>query len=183
MKGYKNLWTYLFWMAKTYLRILLDKLATHHSKKMLLLVVPTLLIGCAHLQPYQAPECCYQEDGSFVGDSLILEKIPDPRTASLVLQLTNLELLEETDAYGVEDLEIFLNTVEQMIKNRVEWTKLFDYILIKAASINERFQQEVVLLSKYFISLYVGLPISECDKQLLLRHIEKQRQLIYQMEQ
>jgi hypothetical protein len=184
MKGYKNLWTYLFWMAKTYLRILLDKLASKHSKKMLLLVVPTLLlVGCDHLEPrpYVPPPICMNEDGSRVENSLILEKIPNPGQASLLLQLTNLEMLKHSELYSPTDVLTFIDNVELMLESSPQWTTLFDYVLDETAEFNTTVGDEIILISNHFISLYVDVPISKCDKALLLRHLTKQRKLVHQV--
>lgn len=182
MKGYKNLWTYLFWMGKTYLQLLLDKLASKHSKKLILLIVPFLLVGCASIEPkpYEPPSICVAEDGSYK-KSLILEKIPNPAQASLLVQLTNLEMLKHSNLYSPEDVLTFLDNVELMLTHDIQWITIFDYILNEAADFNSKIEEEVILLSNYFIVLYVETPISECDKALLNRHIEKQRKLIHQV--
>ncbi|MFP3910387.1 MAG: hypothetical protein ACLFVX_11095 [Archaeoglobaceae archaeon] len=180
MKGYKDLTTYLWWAAKTYLSLLLKKLASKHSKKLLMLVASSVLLAsCSVLQPvkWEPPEVCNQPET----ESLILEHIPNPMHASLVLELANLEILTKSDLYTPDDVRRFLDSVETLVEKPITWKSLFDYVTETAEGVNKVMGDEIILLSSYFEILNQDELISECDRALVKGHLQRQRDLLEQV--
>lgn len=177
MKGYKDVWTYLWWATKTYVELLLKKLASKHAKKLLVLFASSVLLAsCSVLQPveWEPPEVCTQPGA----ESLILDHISDPLDASLILEFANLELLTRGDLYTTDDVLRFLDSVETLVEKPVTWQSLFQYVLTTAEGVNEFVGNEVILISTYYKVLNKDELISECDRALVKAHLNRQRALI-----
>lgn len=177
MKGYKDVWTYLWWATRTYVQILLAKLASRHSKKLILVLSSGMLLtSCSVLQPveWEPPEVCTQPGA----ESLIIDHISDPLNASLVLEFANLELLTRGEFYTTDDVLNFLDSIEAMVEKPVTWQTLFNYVLTTAEDVNEYVGNEVILISTYYEVLNQDELISECDRALVKAHLDRQRNLV-----
>ena len=63
-------------------------------KRLIVLTILLLFVfGCAKNNLYVPPDVCVK-DASGNYDSIILQRIPDPASASLLLQLANLEAVK-----------------------------------------------------------------------------------------
>lgn len=129
------------------------------------------LVCCAGTRFVPPPEC----EGS---KSLILERIPDPAGASLVLQVANLELLKHNAYTKQEALEVIRTIEEYSAVENITYGDLVVYVLSRFENFNKEMGAEILLASQYLKVLNEAVPISPCDKALILAHLEKQRKVV-----
>jgi hypothetical protein len=146
--------------------------AKHH----MLLIAPLLalsltLTACAGKQWTPPAEC---EGDVF---SIILERIPNPKEASLVLQLANLQLLKK-HAYGVEDAKGVLDMVDALLNRPITYLDLYAYVASQFGQINSKYGAEIFLISQYMELASEPIQISSCDKALIRAHLAKQRTVL-----
>lgn len=136
------------------------------AKMSLILVLLVSVMGCAHME--KSSVCDTEQE------SLICDKIPQPENADILLQLANVQMLKE-EAYSAEDALNFLDMCESFLSEEtvtyagmVRWlsTKMEDYSL------------EIFVLSGYVETLQIPQTLTDFDRNLLLSHIEHQRNLI-----
>jgi hypothetical protein len=135
-------------------------------------------LGCSTTTQtsYTLPDTCLTEDGQ--ESSLILKTIKDPKAASIVLQFANLEALKH-NLYNKEQVEQVLDTAEYMInQDAITFRTLIGFIRDRCEEVNGLVGSEIFVLSQYIDVLDVGVEISPCDKDLLIRHINKQRVIL-----
>ena len=138
---------------------------------LLAVVLAVSLTACAGKSAWTPPAKC---DGQ---PSLILEKIPVPKEASLILQLANLQLLKG-EAYGPDDARAVIDTIEEVLEIGVSYADLCAYVMGLTGKFNARYGAEIFLVSQYLELLSAPLPISDCDKELIRLHLAKQRQVL-----
>lgn len=172
----------LFFTGKLYIELMLDKITTRHSKRFMFalccLGFSVGLMGCIPQVHKPLPGPCVTSDGTPVENSLILEYIPDPYKASIILEIANLEMLTRMDLYSTQDLLTFLDTVETTLDELTTWEELFYYLDARADTFNKTLKTEIILLSSYFQVLNKPVPLSACDRSLIHAHIERQRRLV-----
>jgi len=114
-------------------------------------------------------------------DSLIcptLAKVSlTPESANLMFKLANIEMLR-ANAYAVGDVTKFFDSVERLLETDT-YSELAQYILFEIASLNKKYQLEIMLVTQSFeVFQNLKIPIIEFDKGMLRTHIAQQRQLL-----
>ena len=137
------------------------------------IVVLVFMVGCAGTTQFVPPPEC--EGGA---KSLILERIPDPAGASLILQVANLELLKHNAYTKQEALEVIRTIEEYSAVENITYGDLVVYVLSRFENFNKEMGAEILLASQYLKVLNEPVPISACDKALILAHLEKQRKVV-----
>ena len=137
--------------------------------------------GCAKNNNYHPPEVCKNVDGKY--DSVILQKIPDPAAASIILQLANLEAVKNIPDYNVEKALKAIDIIEYVLNvENISFNKLIDESNYQAKLVNSSYGLEIFLISQYVGVLNtpetIDVPISVCDKALIQLHLNKQRQML-----
>ena len=127
-------------------------------------------------QPIEIPEGCE--------NSIIMNKIGFYKEADFLLTLANVRALKE-DAYTKEQVLDFFDDLTELL-NTATYAELATFVLEKVKWVNENMGVEILILTEYGID-FLGndLPIDQCDKELLLKHINKQRrytQMVVQSE-
>lgn len=148
------------------IRRIAQKIMRNKGKASLVLAVLLLSVGCAHMQPSSV---CDTEQ-----ESLICENIPQPENADILLQLANARLLK-SETYSAEEALNFLDMCESFLtKDAVSYEGLAQWLVTKM----DEYSLEVFVLSGYVSTIRSPQMISDYDRQLLLKHIEHQRNLI-----
>jgi len=131
------------------------------------IVLPLLVVGmgCSSMQP--SPVCENEKN------SLICEKIPQPKHADILLQLGNLRAIKE-DVYSGKQAINFLEKCEGIISEQ----KTYKDLTQKLISQIDEVDVEIIVLSNYLNKLKVDLPISDFDRNLLKQHIAHQKRII-----
>lgn len=174
MMGYDSVWKALFWgvlMRSDRVKQIMKRIFPGVTPYLLVLIF--CVAGCA--TTYTPPSGCVDADGE-LKDSLILENISNPKHTGLILEMANLEFLKRSDVYSADDALKFLDQVEAKIDaDTYTWEELMSYVVRESSEFNEAIGAEVILLSGYFQLLDKPVPISECDKLLLKKHLDRQR--------
>lgn len=178
MKGYRSFGDWVFWgvlMNWKPLRKVAERIFPEWKHWLKVIPLFLLLSGCA--TTYTPPDPCLNKDGSYK-ESLILEHISNPKQASLLLELANLEFLKQTDAYSRKDALMFIDKVREAINKGTTWEELFEYVVTRSAKFNEAIGAEVVLISGYYGVLAKDVPITECDRAMLMSHLDRQESTV-----
>ena len=108
---------------------------------------------------------------------MILEKIPNPAAADLVLQVANFECLKR-QTYSADNALAVLDAVDSLLDRGTTYADLVSYVLSRFADFNHDLGAEVLIASSYLHVLDEPLPISDCDRVLLRAHIRHQRGIL-----
>ena len=132
------------------------------------LVIP--LFGCLESQPQVIPPGCEH--------SLIMRKIPDYRHVDILLQLANLEALKR-HVYTKEQALDALKDIEAVLKDQSStYAQLLSVVISKIRWVNEHAGSEIFILTQYFQVFNSDRVIDPCDRDLLLKHLSKQKTVI-----
>jgi hypothetical protein len=138
-----------------------------------------LLVACAtttNTGTTYPSSCVKQADGTW--NSVILNKIPDPQSVDIMLQLANLEAIKQ-DVWTKDQAEQLLTWIEtQLTLPDITFSTLIAQVLPMVTQLNNVAGAEVYLISQYVTALNVPLPISACDKELIRAHLAKQRTIL-----
>lgn len=147
-------------------------------KRLIVLTILLLFVfGCAKNNLYVPPDVCVK-DASGNYDSIILQRIPDPASASLLLQLANLEAVKNIAGYTVDEALISLDIIESILSKDITFNGLIDEATKQAGIVNNSYGLELFLISQYVTVLDTPEIVSPCDKALILLHLNKQRQML-----
>lgn len=146
-------------------RILRQIYKRKNGTMVLLIALVFTFMGCSYIQ---TSKVCETEQ-----KSLICEKIPHPEQAGILLQIANITALKK-DAYSAEQAFKFLDDVESFLKEADTYGNACRWI----ANEMDKYDLEVLILSGYIDILNIPETITEYDRELLLKHIERQRALI-----
>lgn len=147
-------------------------------KKLFFLIILTVfLTACAKNNLYVPPDSCVKDMNGNYG-SVILQKIPDPNAASIILQLANLEAVKHVDGYTIGMALTAIDIIESLLKTNITFNYLIDEAMKQAKLVNASYGVEIFLISQYVGVINTPQIISDCDRDLILRHLEKQRQTL-----
>ena len=142
--------------------------------KRLLIVIICLMftVGCSGLQmkPTVIPEGCE--------DSLIYSKLPYPQVTDTILQVSVYNFAVETGA-APQILDV-INTIEAALASP-GGMNFSDFVLLvneQVGLLNARWGVSLLIVSDSLADLNVPIPISDCDKNLLLKHLAKQKKWV-----
>ena len=142
------------------------------KKLMVLVMFVMFLAGCSTFQlgEYTPSGVCVDSD-----DSVILKYTDNnPTTLDAALLTVNFGALEK-EVYTAEQATEVLDDIEGVLTDGVSYLDFYQYLSTKVAAAS------VIILGDSVDGIAQtgadGL-ISECDKQLILIHIEKQRQIV-----
>lgn len=111
--------------------------------------------------------------------SLLLQTIKDPQALSKGLMTINLLAMEKLDNYGPKDATAVLDQVEKMVAGtHMTYAELVGYLLDKLEVANALAGAAVFIVGEDISKLNMLVPITTCDRELVLKHIEKQRVLV-----
>lgn len=136
------------------------------SKISLLLILLLVFVGCAHME--KSSVCDTEQE------SLICEKIPQPEHSDILLQLANVRMLKN-EVYIAEDALDFLEMCKSFLtEEEVSYGGLAQWLATKM----DDYSLEVLVLSGYVDTFKSPQMITDYDRSLLLKHIERQKNLI-----
>lgn len=154
-----------YWKYIGLIRRIAQKLMKKKGMKMLLLLPLLVAVGCAFTQP---STICETDK-----PSLICKRLSNPEQADVLLQVANIQGLKN-DVYSGEEALKFLDFCEQLINKSTTYFDMTNYI----SNVFDDYELEVLILSRYMPKLAVDIPITNYDRQLLLAHIQHQREVI-----
>lgn len=142
-------------------------------KKMLLLVLVFIIQGCAST-PYVPPAVCVDQP------SLILETFPDPRGLDKGLLFVQLGALQGIDGYTADNAHQVVDDLRQTVETAQDLTyaKLVGLIAAKIKIANALAGATLFIVGPDIQQLAKPLPISSCDLELVLLHLDRQDILI-----
>jgi hypothetical protein len=165
----------LLGLANVFLRLITkDEISISFSKPLTILLIPALalsLTACAG-RGWTPPVECTPES-----KSIILERIPNPKEASLVLQLANLQSLKR-HVYGVNDAAKLIDLIEEKLDHGITYAELVGYVFREVAKLEKQYGAEIFLMSQYLEIINAPLPISPCDVALIRAHLDQQRKVL-----
>jgi hypothetical protein len=150
------------------------------NRLMLVLLCLVLTLTACSGQHYTPPEACIGPDGQ-VEHSLILENIPDPAGTSLLLQIANAEAIDR-DLYSAADALTVIERIEGYVQDTYTYADLLSQVVGELELANRSAGVMVFALSGYALDNFdTPLPVSDCDRALLLAHLAKQRAVVLMM--
>jgi hypothetical protein len=153
--------------------------ATGAAKCVLALVALSALAACAAVADrdgYSPPAACVcRDDGTRCAyDSVILRVVPDPRGIALVLKLTNLGAVR-ADAYTASEALAVVEEVRALVSVSGSWSS---FVAAASARVSGSAVAAVVLTSEYLKAFDVPEPLSDCDRAILVKHLDEQAALL-----
>jgi hypothetical protein len=102
-----------------------------------------------------------------------------PQLIGTIFQLANLELIKN-DVVAKADISQFLDDVESLLdRDQTTYLDVVNMVVSRVSEIQDQFGPEViVLITAFSQQLSEPIPIDDCDRQLLLQHIEDQRRVL-----
>ena len=142
------------------------------KRLMIVIVCLMFVVACGPLQlkPTVIPEGCE--------DSLIYSKLPYPQVTDTVLQVAVYQFAIETGS-APQILDV-INTIEAALVSPTGMN-FSDFVLLvneQVGLLNARWGVSLLIVSESLADLSVPIPISECDKNLLLKHLAKQKKWV-----
>ena len=148
-----------------------------------MLFIALLLPGClswtstVSLDELMTTYCADTDEGS-----VILKIFGDPKNESLILQAAN-GVMVANDYYTVEQAEKVLDECEkylQMDNIVISGSDVFAFATQKIKWLKEKVGDDKALLSLSVLAPSLDIPdvLTPCDKQLLLIHIQQQRDVL-----
>jgi len=136
-------------------------------KKVILLSLFIFIFGCAGIHIFPKKDLCTPEEQ----ESSLIYKAFDPQTADFTLALGTAAYLDKHKDKLPEMTKIY-KKVNIALKKGLNYNLLFDLV-------KKEFGSYTYVVVSRFVNSFKGisLPISECDKRLILLHIEKQLEL------
>ena len=146
-------------------------------KKLFIALIALVLTGCLPGSGnFVAPESC--TDSS----SAILEATSgDPSGASRSLLILQMAALEKLDGYDAEDAQRVIEDVRAMVEASTSYTDLAIYISSKVSAANSAAGATVFILTgdmPQVAEIGGDSILSQCDVDLLNKHLDKQLQLL-----
>jgi len=129
-----------------------------------------VFVACSGMTPTSNSPC----DGVPVEDSLICEHIPNPQDVDLLLRIGNLTAIKEYVYKAGQALHV-IQAIEAGLRASPDLTYSYLYELLRD-SVDPAIFLIVTDYADRFGSLEV--PLLPYDRELLLRHLERQRQVI-----
>ena len=142
-------------------------------KRLLIVVVClTFMAGCAGFQmkPAEIPVGCE--------DSLIYSKMPYPQVTDTILQVSVYNFAVETGA-APQILDV-IGHLEVALANP-GGMNFSDFVLLvneQVGLLNQRWGVSLLIVSESLADLNLPLPISDCDRNLILKHLAKQKKWV-----
>lgn len=146
------------------------------SKAIVLVVSLLLLGGCSFFNQatFDPPATCL--DGA---ESEILTYFPNPTGLSKSLLVVQVAALEKIKDYQRADAEAILDEIENaIVASDMTYAELLAYVSQKINLANKKIGLALFILGDDTAALDKPLPISECDKSLIMMHLAKQRSLL-----
>jgi hypothetical protein len=143
---------------------------------MIMFVIGLLLGGCS--TPIVRPDYCVDKP-SLIYDTAEKLKV-DPSTINQILVIGNMVALKK-NAYGAQQVITTLNTLETLLSQKPTYAMVISVAYTYIDYVNRYCGESVLVASAFLPFLNKDIPISDCDRQLILYHIQKQKEMIRQM--
>jgi len=140
-----------------------------------MIFITMIISSCAGLNNNVIPDGCE--------NSLIYKEAAKlgvtPQLIGTIFQLANLELIKN-DVVAKADISQFLDDVESLLdRDQTTYLDVVNMVVSRVSEIQDQFGPEViVLITAFSQQLSEPIPIDDCDRQLLLQHIEDQRRVL-----
>ena len=137
------------------------------------LVLLAFLTACSNPTPFTPPNACE------TGDSLILDTFPDPRPLSDALLTVNLVAMETVKGYGPEEaVEVLAQIEKGLAAGEMTYADAVTFIIAKTRVANKLAGAAVFMLGPQIQSLSRESMLSECDAELIRRHLARQMDML-----
>lgn len=112
-------------------------------------------------------------------ESLLKELIPDLKTSDVLFQLANHQAMKK-NLYTKAQVESVFDEVEKYLlaNNKITGQDMYTYAVEKIRWLRENAGEEIIILSQLAPKFNVPRPITACDRALLLKHIQHQREQV-----
>lgn len=141
-------------------------------KVMVVLLTCSVLFACS-TTPFVPPVAC---EGA---DSFILKTIPDVKAFDKGLLAVNVGTLELSKGYTPGDAIKVLDRIENLVdKADITYAELVGLVSQKLEIANALAGAAIFIVGDDIQKLNRKLPISDCDKELIRIHLERQRAVV-----
>lgn len=137
-----------------------------------LLVAILLFVGGCASRPFVPPEACLDSP------SLIVERIPDVQALDRGLLTIQLAALEKVKGYDYKDALAVIDQIEEMADASKTYATLVAYVARQVDLANRLAGAVIFIIGEDLSTLNEDVPISDCDRLLVKKHLDKQRALI-----
>jgi hypothetical protein len=141
------------------------------SGRLKTILVPLLclpILSCA-TGPQEIPVGCE--------NSVIVNQIPNYKEVDFVLKLANVQAIKG-DLYTKSQALEVLDEFEAMLNSGVTYANFASLVMQRIGWVNESAGVEIFMLSEYVGLFAKPFEIDPCDRDLLLKHIAKQKMYI-----
>jgi len=126
--------------------------------------------ACVTTTPPPVPDNCQ--------NSIIMNKIPEWKEVDILLQLGNLEALKN-DVYTKQQALDAITDLENILKDpNATYADFLVLAINKIRWVNEHAGAEVFIVSQYFNDFNKNIVIDPCDRDILMKHLMKQRKVV-----
>lgn len=152
-------------------------------KKLFLIFITVIFmfafLGCVGKNTYTPPDGCVNKDG-MVEKSVILEHIDYPRETALVLKTASTIVASETSLSHVKEMIAVIEVTKAMLGNST-YSGIASYLLDEISKLRSEYSVQLMIVTQQCQDMVnIKLPIYECDKILLRKHLNEQKALLKQ---
>lgn len=150
-------------------------------KKLFLIVIMVVFVftffGCTGKSAYTPPDTCLNVDGT-QKESIILERIDHPRETAVFLKLASTTIASQVTPEYIDEMISVIDTTKNMLESS-NYSEVSTYLLEQISVLRSKYSTQLMIVSQYCQDLVnVELPIYECDKALLRKHLREQKELL-----
>lgn len=150
-------------------------------KKLFLIFITIVFVftffGCAGKSAYTPPDACLNADGT-QKESIILERIDHPRETAVFLKLASTTIASQVTPEYIDEMISVIDTTKNMLESS-SYSGVSTYLLEQISVLRSKYSTQLMIVSQYCQDLVnVELPIYECDKALLRKHLREQKELL-----
>lgn len=128
-------------------------------------VITIALAGCCMIKPIPIPEECQ--------DSVIYQKLKNPAAIGTMIQLANLEAIR-SNTYKKKEAITAVATIKTLLeKEPITFSDFLEGVKPIGNKYFKDYGVELLIISTTLSGLYIDIPISSCDKNLIIKLCDK----------